>query len=111
MKFDIHRMGSVTVLAPREPIAQSEVEEFGVLFDEHRRKSGGRLVLDFSQVPYLDSRGVEVLWDVADRQREAGQATRIAAVPELCREILELTGLAEQLDLFDTPESAVRSFL
>ena len=67
--------------------------------------------MDFSQVSFLDSRGLEVLWDLADRQREAGQTTKLAAVPELCREIFELTGIAEALDLFDSPESAVKSFL
>ena len=60
---------------------------------------------------FLDSRGVEVLWDLADRQRETGQTTKLAAVPELCREILELTEVVQHLDLFDSSESAVRSFL
>ena len=69
------------------------------------------MVLEFSQVSYLDSRGLEALWELVDRQREASQTTKLAAVPELCREIFELTGMAEHLDLFDSPESAVRSFM
>jgi len=104
-------MGSVTVLLPRGAIAQDDVEAFARSVEEFNHKTNGRMVLDFSQVPYLDSRGVEVLWDLADRRRQGGQTTKLASVPELCREILELTGIAENLDLFDSPESAVRSFL
>jgi anti-anti-sigma factor len=111
MKIDIHRLGSVTVISPRAAIAQDDVGDFAQAVEEQLFKNHGRIVLEFSQVPYLDSRGVEALWDLADRQREAGQSLRIAAVPELCREVLELTQVAEHLDLFDSPENAVRSFL
>ena len=111
MKIDAQRMGSITVLSPRGAITQDDVEEFANCIEDYRRKTNGRMVLDFSQVPFMDSRGIETLWDMADSQREAGQTTKIATVPEVCREIFELTGIAEQLDLFDSPESAVRSFL
>ncbi len=111
MKIDNHRMGSVTILSPRGAIAQDDVDAFAHCVEEHRNQTNGRMVLDCSQVSFVDSRGVEVLWDLADRQREAGQTVKLAAVPELFREILELTGIAGHLDLFDSPESAVRSFL
>ena len=68
-------------------------------------------VLEFSQVPFMDSRGLETLLDLADRQQESGLTTKVAGVPELCREIFELTGVSQRLDLFDSAESAVRSFL
>ena len=111
MKIDVHQMGSVTVLSPHGTIAQDEVDSFTQVLEDRRCRSSGRLVLDFANVAFLDSRGVEAVWDFADRQREGGQTSKLAAVPELCREILELTGLAEHLDIFDACESAVRSFV
>lgn len=111
MKIDVHQMGSVTVLSPHGAIAQDEVDSFAQVLEDRRCRSSGRLVLDFANVAFLDSRGVEAVWDFADRQREGGQTTKLAAVPELCREILELTRLAEHLDIFDACESAVRSFV
>jgi anti-anti-sigma factor len=111
VKTDIQKLGSVTIVSPRSAITQGEVEGFAALLEEHRHKSNGRLVLEFCQVPFVDSRAVEVLWDFADQQRAGGQTAKLAGVPELCREILELTGVAAHLDLFDSSESAVRSFL
>jgi anti-anti-sigma factor len=111
MKTDVQRLGSVTVVSPRAAITEGEVDEFTALLEDYRHKCNGRLVLEFSQVPFIDSRAIEVLWDFADRQHGTGQTAKLAAVPELCREILELTGIAPQLDLFDSAESAVRSFL
>jgi anti-anti-sigma factor len=111
MKIDLQKLGSVTVLSPRGAITQDEAERFEQLLEHHRGRTNGRLVLEFSQVPVMDSRAVEVLWDFADRQRAAGLAAKLAAVTELCREIFELTGVAQQLDLYDSSESAVRSFI
>jgi anti-anti-sigma factor len=111
MKVDVQKMGSITVVSPRSAITQGEVDEFAALAEDYRHKTHGRMVLEFSQVPFLDSRGIEVLWDLADRQRESGQTTKLAAVQELCREIFELTGISPHLDMFDSAESAVRSFL
>ncbi len=111
MKIDVGKLGSVTVLTPRGPLTQVDAEDFQTAAEDARVRTNGRLVLDLAQVPYLDSRGVEVLWDLADRQHAGGQTMRVAACPELCREIFELTGVAAVLDVFDTPESAVRSFL
>lgn len=104
-------MGSVGVLVPHGAIAQDEVNDFARAFEEYRRRSNGRVVLDFGNITFLDSAGLETLWDFADRQRDAGQSLKVAAIPELCREILELTGVSDELDLFDSTESAVRSFM
>lgn len=111
MKLDVQRMGSVLVLSPRGAVAQEDVEIFAAAVAEHRKRTNGRMVLELSEVPYMDSQGIEALWDFADCQREAGQSTRVAGAGELCREIMEITGLAEQLDFYNNAESAVRSFL
>ena len=111
MKIDVQKMGSVMILSPRAAVAGGEVDDFVAAVEDYRRKTNGRIVIECSQLAFLDSRGLEALWDLADRQREAGQTTKLAAVPELCREIFELTGLSPHLDLFDSAESAVRSFL
>ncbi len=111
MKVDIQKLGTVTVLSPRGAINQDESDKFEQLLEDHRNRTNGRLVLELSQVPAMDSRAVEALWDFADQQRAAGLAAKLAAVPELCREVFELTGVAPQLDLYDSSESAVRSFI
>ena len=111
MKIEAQKMGSVMILSPRAAVSGGEVNDFSAAVEDYRRKTNGRIVLEFSQVPFLDSNGIEALWDLSERQREAGQTMKLAAVPELCREIFELTGISPHLDLFDSAESAVRSFL
>ena len=111
MKIGVTQMGSVTVMSPHGAIAQDDTDAFQHVLEEQRQQSSGRIVLDFGDVAFLDSRAVETLWDFADRQHETGRSAKLASVQELCREILELTGVSPNLDIYDSAESAVRSFV
>ena len=111
MKIDNDRIGSVTVLLPHGAIALDDVEEFAQAIEEQRQKTNGRFVIELTNVPFIDSQGLETLWDIADYQREGGKTIKLSGIQEVCREIFELTGMSEHLDLFDTSENAVRSFL
>jgi anti-anti-sigma factor len=111
MKIDRSRVGSVGVVAPRASVTQAEVDEFTAAIGITRQTSGGRVVLDLSKVPYVDSRALEAFLEFAEQQRAAGQTARLAAVTDTCREILDLTDLLGEFELFDTVDNAVRSFL
>ena len=111
MKIDRLKMGSVGVVAPHGAITQMECDELTATIETTRQPAAGRIVLDMSDVPYADSKALEVLVDFADRQRSAGQTAKMAGVTETCREILDLTDLLGEFELFDTVDSAVRSFL
>ncbi len=111
MKIDRTRVGSVGVVAPRGSVTHAEAEELVTAIAMTRQSSSGRVVLDLSSVPYVDSRTLEALLDFADQQRDAGQTAKLAAVTETLREILDLTELSREFELFDTVDNAVRSFL
>jgi len=111
VKIDRLKVGSVSVIAPHGAITQTETEELSAIIETTRPPAAGRVVLDMGDVPFADSRALETLWDFADRQRTAGQAAKLAAVADTFREILDLTDLLGEFEIFDSVDSAVRSFL
>lgn len=111
MKIDRLKIGSVGVIAPHGAITQAEADELTAAIETARQPSAGRVVLDMSDVPFADSRGLETLLDFADRQRSAGQAAKMAGLGETCREIFDLTDLLGKFEMFDSVDCAVRSFL
>ncbi|HSW47084.1 MAG TPA: STAS domain-containing protein [Phycisphaerae bacterium] len=111
MKIDRLRVGSVGVVAPHGAITQAEADELVAAIESTRQSAAGRIVLDMSDVPYADSRILETMLDFADRQRSDGQAAKLAGLTETCREILDLTELLGEFEVFDSVDSAVRSFL
>jgi len=111
MKINRTRVGSVGVVTPHGTVTAAEADEFVAALEMTRQSSNGRVVLDVGHVPYVDSRILEALLDFAERQRAAGLTAKLAGVTDTCREILDVTDLLGEFELFDSVDSAVRSYL
>jgi len=110
MKIDTQSHGTVAVVTPHAPLAGDEVEQFRNALSLAIDQRGGRVVLNMGDVPYLDSRGIEALLELCTAQPVAGERPRLAALTETCREALDLTDVLASLAVFDTVDSAIRSF-
>ncbi len=106
-----HKHGAVTVVKPVGPLTQPGADEVRQRMLEVRTKSMGRLVLDASGISYVDSRGLEVLVEVAEALAHSGQGLKICGANEMLREILDLTDLTTTFEQFTDVNTAVRSFL
>lgn len=109
MKVDSEPFGLVTVVTPHGPLTRDELADFVTATEDAVVAKDGRVVLDMHDVPYLDSGGIEALLTLCGA---AGALVRprLAQLEETCREALSLTAVLDKLDVFDTVESAVRSF-
>jgi anti-anti-sigma factor len=111
MKIHQQKHGAVTVIRPIGPVTEGSGELLKQRLLEVKVKSLGRLVLDASAVPFVDSRGLEALLDVSEEMGRSGQALKLCGVNELVRIVLELTDLEGCFEHYDDSNSAVRSFL
>jgi anti-sigma B factor antagonist len=111
MKITEQRQGAVSVIRPSGPLTAAEAP----LLREHvgRELTGnlGRVVLDMTEIPYVDSAGLEALLEITERMGEGAQVLRICGANKTVREVLTLTDLAPLFDHFDDVTTAVRSFL
>lgn len=111
MEIEEHNYGAVAVL---KPIGALTIAEADALKDQMlglRTKSLGRIVLDVSAIPFVDSRGLEVLVEVAREMTRTGQTLKLAGLSELFEEVLKLTALNSLFEYFEDVNTAVRSFL
>ena len=103
--------GAVTVLAPQGPLIQEDADRLRERAVTLLGRSHGRLVLDVSGVPFVDSKGLETLLDLNDRLLESGQSLKLCGVNATLREVLSLTELTGKFEQFHDADTAVRSFL
>ena len=68
------------------------------------------LAVDLSEVSYLDSAGVHLIFKLARRHQEAGGVTRIVAPGGAVRRVLELTGVEATLGLDGSVDQALARF-
>jgi anti-sigma B factor antagonist len=103
--------GAVKVLRPRGPLAAADAEDFKTRAAETARSSLGRLVVDASGIPFVDSRGLEVLAELSDELSKSGQSLRLCGANETVREVMDLTDLSSMFEHYEDVNAAVRSFL
>ena len=85
---------------------RSFLPELKPLLECHRP----RIVLDCSQVRYLDSAGVEMMLQCLEEAMKRDGDLKLAAVSPQSEVILELMRVARVFEAFATSEEAVRSF-
>lgn len=71
------------------------------------RTAGPRVVLDLTQVTFMDASGLGVLAVAGERARSMGGAVRLVGASRGVRRIVLLTRLDELLAMFDTVQEAL----
>ena len=111
MELLTQQRGAVVVVRPTGPLTGADAEAFKTRLHELIRENLGRVVIDASALPYVDSQGLESLADVAAELAEGGKGLKICGANTTITQVIELTGLSPQFEHFDDANSAVRSFL
>ncbi|MEM1356157.1 MAG: STAS domain-containing protein [Planctomycetota bacterium] len=105
------RQGAVVVLRPEAPLVQDDAGAFSTRATEVAGPAMGRVVIDLSTAPYIDSAGLESLLDLSDLLETKGQTLRLCDVSGTVRDVLDLTALLPRFEYFADTNTAVRSFL
>ncbi len=111
MNIEKNTHGAVTVLKPVGAVTQKDADDLHIQLVDVGRQSLGRMVLDVTAVPFMDSRALEVLLEFNEELSASGRALKLCGVSDLLREVLELTDLLSSFECFEDVNSAVRSFL
>lgn len=108
--FERSKQGAVDVIAGDEPLNLESVDRVSRLLDQCIGQGQPRIVLDLGNVPLMDSAGLELLLEARRRCAARGGLIELAAPNPLCRDILHVTGLSAEFDIFDNVLNAVGSF-
>jgi anti-sigma B factor antagonist len=92
--------------------AQGEVDVFtapglDTELDALIAAGSARLVVDLSEVAFLDSTGLGVLVKALKHAREAGGWLHLVVTSDRIRKIFEITGLDASIPIFDTAQDAI----
>jgi anti-sigma B factor antagonist len=111
MKIERRKVGNVTILDLKGKIL------FGDGIDELRQSINGaikdgekQMVLNFAEVPYLDSTGLgEVVRSYTTLKKEGG-TVKIANLTNKVKDLMMVTKLITVFETFESENEAVKSF-
>ena len=64
---------------------------------------GERLLIDFTELQFIDSAGLSAIVTVMAHRREAGRTLQACGIRGQVQRILELAGIGERLEIVDRP--------
>ena len=102
--------GAVDVLRGDDAMTSERLQLLSDLLEECLEQGQPRVVLDMQHVPLIDSAGLELLLDTQTDFQQRGGALKLAAVNALCEEILQISGVANQVEIHNEISRAVGSF-
>jgi anti-sigma B factor antagonist len=111
MKIETEQRCAVTLVKPDGPLSGPDADELRVMMSDLIQTHMGRVVLDASDIPSVDSPGLESLVDIAEQLAQSGKALKLCALNETLQQVIDLTGLSPQFEQFEDANSAIRSFL
>ena len=101
----------VAVLAISGPMVEEALETLHEQTHACAELGIFRLVLDLEEVPFIDSKALEAVHDLASDLGKRGGDLRLAAPNEVCQDIFLATRLQNFVHMCDSREIAVRSLL
>jgi len=110
MRIQWQNYNDVTVVDLRGEVDGELVEPLRNAVTEIAGNQRTGIVLDMSNVTFLDSQGLELLLWVRDYCRQNKIQLRLAGLDENCRKILEITRLQDEFDCHAELAQAVKSF-
>jgi len=110
MKIKTQDYNDVTVVELQGELDSEFAEQIKNTITEiiARHKTG--IVLDVSEVGFIDSKGLERLLWARDYCDENSCQLRLAGLDENCSKILEITRLEKEFDRYSELSEAVKSF-
>ena len=105
----IKRRHEVNMIHLSGDLAFDTFDKIQLAIDRLQEKNGDPVVLDLSDVEYLDSRGASFLLSV--KRQLSDRAVTLCAVPPFVYKVLSILGLTEQFRIFDSVEEAMKADL
>ena len=109
MKLQQTRNGASSIISIRGALVNEELTTLNEAIDECLCSGGANIVLELSEVPFIDSAGLELLLDLISRMGKLSGEIRVAALNEVCREIFSATRRAHFYNLLEDEDAALRS--
>ena len=105
------RQGAVNIISGNLPLNQENAESLVSALQQCFGEGPPRAVFDMQEVPLIDSIGLERLLDMQESFASRAGSLKLAGPNQLCRDILNVTGIANQFEIYRELKSAVGSFV
>ncbi|MCK9615088.1 MAG: STAS domain-containing protein [Candidatus Omnitrophica bacterium] len=111
MNITEEKKGGITICNISGEINITTSPQLRKSFESFVEANVAKIVVDFSQVSYIDSSGLATFIELLQRLKKIGGTFRICNMNQKVKNIFEVTKLHKLFEIFDTREAALSNFL
>jgi len=111
MQVIVSQKGAVSVVKPMGPVIAGELAELENELLKLTRNWTKRVVINLTDVPFIDSAGLELMLRYQMQLNSHGLKLKLSSLNEMTQKIFDLTQLSKNFEMFPDTSTAVRSFL
>ncbi len=108
--YPCKRSGAVDTISGSQPLTREHQSSFLNSVEACFGNGQPRIVFDLSNIPLMDSVGLEALLEARDRCQKLGGCIVLARPNPLCRDILRINGIDREINVYDDAIKAMGSF-
>lgn len=109
--FQHSKQGSIDVITGDDVLDRETIEDALEIVEKCLVKGQPKIVLNLEKVPLIDSQGLSFLLEARDQCTVRGGSFKIAAPNNLCTDILRITGIQEEIEVYKDCVTASGSFV
>jgi len=111
MKIEQSQQGTISVFVPHGAIIDDDREKLSEAISKSIDDGRAKIILDMSNVPFVESQGLEMLLDSTDSASLYGGGIRIMNPSDIVRDILTATRMTSKIEIHNDMLEARRSLL
>jgi anti-sigma B factor antagonist len=105
LEIDVAESGGVRLLHLTGELDMAGVDQFERLLTADQPPETGTFVVDLRDLTFIDSSGLRALVMADQSVRDGGGRLIVVRGPDRVNEVLEMTGVAQRIELVDQPPS------
>ena len=109
--LSVKPQGAVDVVRLSGPLNHENTEQLVETVQSGLAEGQPMVVLVMSDVPLMDSAGLDALMDIHDTVLLKGGAVKLAGLTQLCADVLHVTGVGGHFETYKEVKIAVGSFV
>ena len=107
-KLGAEKISGRKVLNISKSLTYQNREEVEATFKNYLDQQKTEIIIDFTQIAYLDSEGLELLLQMHNDLRLRGGALKLVHLNELCLDILKATQLINVFRIYEDMNKAIK---
>jgi anti-anti-sigma factor len=102
LQLEVQQHDDTSVVVAKGELDVTSTTSFAAALEQAKRSSAPLVVIDLSELQFIDSSGLAMLVKADNDAKAGGRRLMVVRGPHQVQHLLELTGLAERLELVDS---------